>query len=191
MRLQPGLVMPGGIVPFGSGVIVPPVSSTAFSADASVTAISNGNLNTTSDVLQGREPGLTYRSGLRFPNITVPQGATITSAILTVEQFGSTGSVQPYIGATNTNNAPTLNSSIIIGTPLASPTVLTTTGNGSRNYNITGSVQAVINRAGWASGNSMMICAELVDNGSDLSYNQWRRHDTFTPALRPVLTISY
>lgn len=188
MRLQPGLVMPGGIIPASrrsSGIVV-------MNADASGFAITDGGF-VPGTMLQGREPGAQYRGYVRFSGVAVPKNATITSAILSVDQTGiSAGSVQPYIRIVAADNAPALNFASIFGATLeAAGSTNTTAGAGLKSYDLTAAVQALVNRAGWASGNSLMVCAELIPNGAATDYNQWRSWDYVTPASRPILTITY
>jgi len=167
-------------------VIVPPV--TAYASDASGTIINGTNLNS-GFLLGGREPGTNYRGYVRFSSIVAAQGATVTSAILTVNQPSQTGSLPP-VRILNLDTAPALVAADIAGAAFAAPSTPMTSGTGAKSYDVTAHVQAILNRAGWVSGNSMMICAsELAVTGAT-DFVQWRLFNDATPANRPVLTIT-
>jgi hypothetical protein len=119
-----------------------------------------------------------YYNGFRWTNVAVPQGATITSATVTLycaATNGGTTAQTIWWGEASDNAATFANSAG--GKPEGrTPTTATVTKSfsisnwGSIGYNtgdtitVTSIVQEIVNRAGWASGNALVIVAH--DNGS-------------------------
>ena len=140
-------------------------------------------------------------AAVRFTSVTVPNAATITSATLTVTGYStySTGSTISVIAACqnadnaaalaattgnfNTTNRPrtTANSG---GVNLAS-----VTAGATYTFNLTSSVQEVVNRAGWASGNAIVVL--LDNNGSSAS--EWQELEAYnhSPSAAAKLDIVY
>ena len=126
------------------------------------------NLNRTSL----RIGGVVGASGVRFTGLSIPQGATITSAYI---QFTSDNSTSNNSGAPTviirgeaSNNAPTFTTTSnditnrTVTTASASwaiPTWGTTsqTGTNQRTPDLSAVVQEITNRSGWASGNAMVF----------------------------------
>lgn len=100
--------------------------------------------------------GTGHFGAFRFQSITVPQGATISSANLTF--IKKTGSGFPVINiyGNNVNNSPAWGVANRVKniTKTVATTVLDVVSATSVN-NVTTIVQAIINRAGWVSGNAM------------------------------------
>jgi PKD repeat protein len=101
--------------------------------------------------------------GLRFLDIDIPQGATITSAYLgfTVDETGSattTASIRALdadSAAPFTTGAYSLSSRAATGQVNWTIPAWDTTGEYHQSPDISALVQAVVNRAGWAPGNAM------------------------------------
>lgn len=98
--------------------------------------------------------------GFRFTNITVPQGATVSSATLTLlanAVAGAGGAGKVYGWASD--NAPVFDNSGNRPTQVPKTTASTTIAaigtTGTKNITVTGIAQEYVNRAGWASGNAM------------------------------------
>ena len=102
--------------------------------------------------------------GVRFPNVTVPQGATINSATLTVDvpsaAFDTPNGVTWY-GELATNAAAfTTTASDITNRALTSATLVwsgSDIGAGDKALTVTSIVQEIVNQGGWASGNAMAL----------------------------------
>lgn len=108
---------------------------------------------------------------LRFVDIEVAQGATITSATLRLLSGGSgaTGSFGTLYGS-NTDDAPAWSESVypdtITKTVASTPFVVTATTFGSmQDFDVTDIVQEIVNRFGWQSGNAMAFAGDAT--GSD------------------------
>ena len=102
--------------------------------------------------------------GVRFPNVTVPQGATINSATLTVD-VPSTAVDTPagvtWYGELATNAAAfTTTASDITNRAPTSATLVwsgSDIGAGDKALTVTSIVQEIVNQGGWASGNAMAL----------------------------------
>ena len=102
--------------------------------------------------------------GVRFPNVTVPQGATINSATLTVD-VPSTSLDSPngvtWYGELATNAAAfTTTASDITNRARTSATLVwsgSNIGTGDHNLTVTSIAQEIVNQGGWASGNAMAL----------------------------------
>lgn len=107
--------------------------------------------------------------GLRFTSIDIPQGATISSAGLTVQarqELTSTGGdptaqiwgedVDNSTAWNSTSNGPANRTK----TTSASTLTPTTTTYSSYEIDVTSIVQDIVNRAGWASSNDMAFIGE-------------------------------
>lgn len=136
--------------------------------------------------------GATHRLGFRWPNVTVPNGATITSATLSL-YVTSTANDTPNgatVGMQAADNAATFTT----GTNDISGRTRTSTvawsgsniGDGWKTLDLTSQVQEVVNRSGWTSGNAMAaILAGVV--GSNLTVTAWDG----TPSQAAKLDIVY
>lgn len=107
------------------------------------------------------EVGDDAQAGLVFTNITVPQGTTITSATLTLNQIQNfEGGGSFFVYCEDSNNA--LAFSPFNGPSDRTPTtavstVIPSVDSGLVQVNITTAAQEVFNRAGWLSGNSLGV----------------------------------
>ena len=112
----------------------------------------------------------------RFPNITVPQGSTISSALFFVKNFGwNSGTVDGVIRwriedaddvATGTSNLYVMDDTIWNATLTTAYTDQALNGQDDLNVDITTTVQEVINRGGWSSGNAMRLQGRTVTANS-------------------------
>lgn len=133
--------------------------------------------------------------GIRYQNIGIPQGATITSAFLTmVSDNNESGAAQVRIFAEDVNSSAIFSSN---NNSLGSRTVTTASQNWNlgvwlqnKSYNspeFAQVIQEVIDRPGWLSGNNLSIIIKSV-NGSGrrkaTSYND-------DPTKAPKLFITY
>ncbi|MDH3637755.1 MAG: PilC/PilY family type IV pilus protein, partial [Gammaproteobacteria bacterium] len=144
------------------------------------------------DLEQSFDPQLV---GVRFQNVGVPQGVTITNAVIqfTADGNDSDDDADAVIAAEDADTAaPWGNSS---GTKLTDR-VLTTaavtwempefvTGDVYASADISSVVQEVVNRSGWCGGNNMAFVIDTVDDERDaVSYEQ-------APGSAPVLHIEW
>lgn len=133
-----------------------------------------------------------YYNGFRFTNVTVPQGATIQSALIDFyyaeAKSGTTASVIFY--GQDVDDATTFNVTTDHPegkTPATTATVahnytlsnFSTLGFGNETVDIASIIQEIVNRAGWVSGNDIVIVGH--DNGSsDDNYFGFSTYDRAT-----------
>jgi len=145
--------------------------------------------------------GDTYNAGIRFPSVTVPQGATITSATITLhaERFsGTITNVHAIQKGDDVDDAAAWSST-------SRPSQITPTTASGVDWDptawtsnaayvlpaITDIVQEIVSRAGWASGNAMRFA--ILDDGSSASAyaRGWEYGDGGGETYNPKLTIEY
>lgn len=130
---------------------------------------------TDTQVKMGKSDGSTsVNNFIRFVNITIPQGATISSATLSFSGIGeSYEPVNLQIGAYNgdTATAPTTAEEFISNQNTLTTAKINwdnipaqTWGEVMTTPDISSVVQEIVNRSGWTSGNNMMIW--IGDNAS-------------------------
>lgn len=135
--------------------------------------------------------------GLRFPNVTVPKGATITSATIGMYWVAGDGSsaIRADVYARAHDNAPVFDSTtrpsncskttgayVNTARP-GSPGAITLTGLASV-------IQAITDRAGWASGNAIALALIPRDaDYADIDTHQFYEYEQ--GSNRPTLTIEY
>ena len=131
--------------------------------------------------------------GLRFNNVTIPQGATINTATLQIYIHSTaTDNVQAdfYCEAADDAGTFTTGSGDISGRARTTAKVSVSANNvGTGWYSVTGmapAVQEVTDRGGWASGNDLVVIIDPVA-GTDLQFRTWD-HDT---SLAAKLDIDY
>lgn len=109
---------------------------------------------------------------LRFQAVDVPQGATITSATLTVEVTAIAGSpdtechgvdVDDLAQFADPGNLPS-NAALTTASTNFAPT-----GEGSEQIDVTAQMQAIVNRAAWVAGNDLgFLFRDNVATGSNI-----------------------
>lgn len=144
----------------------------------------------------GKQPFLTvYDAGFRFQSITVPQGSTINSATLTLNAFakvGTPGGSGTLYGANADNQAVWATSGPLpknVSKTTATASMPGAGATGSQVHTVTSIVQEVVNRVGWASGNSISFAAISSAGTGHLTY-----YTNFTGgshANEPSLSITY
>jgi hypothetical protein len=142
-----------------------------------------------------------YSTYVRFPNVTVPQGATITSAILSFTSSGSylndtcnlichandvDDAVAPIGDGVHSTNFNAL--SLTDGVEWSSVEHWTSAGTVYQAPEIKTIIQTVVNRDGWASGNALAVIVK--DNGSSTGAKRYARSKDANNGL-PTLTITY
>ena len=150
--------------PPGSGTVERRVAASSDDAEESAT----GSLSLTSTDLELVYDKSLQKVGLRFRDLAIPSGATITSAWV---QFGTDEKQSEATALTikgqAADNAPTFSSAAKVGTRSVtsasvawSPAawlVVGETGANQRTPDLTGVIQEVVGRAGWASGNAIAL----------------------------------
>lgn len=143
---------------------------------------------------------------MRFLNVTIPQGATITAATITGVSSDS-------------DSANTVNSKLR-GVDVDNAAISTTTGGGAGSFenppfttavvtwdaisawtngtsystpDISTIIQEIVNRSGWASGNAMVISWDDLDKRSTQSGTTIRRWESYnnSPGNAPLLEVTY
>ena len=147
--------------------------------------------------------GDTYSAGARFTSVTVPQGATITSATFTLtpqatynaganvikyhvsgEDADNSGVFTTSAGMLNATNRPRT-------TAECGPWTQTSiTVDVEQSVTVTSCVQEIIDRVGWTSGNAMSI---ILDTHTDTSDSEWQDYNAYDGSTikAPQLDITY
>ena len=150
-----------------------------------------------------RTGGTTSYVCVRFDNVLIPNGATIDSATVTTYQHENSSDY----------NSPADDTSVDIE-DADDPSAMTDTGFETRQSNGTGNaftwaqdnegylnndamtaitltsaLQAVVNRAGWSSGNA--VCVWFYHGGNGTRSNGFRPHAAQTTAYTPRLQVSF
>ena len=128
----------------------------------------NDYFNDAGYIYVGKTEGLAHSGALRFTNIPIPQGATIVSATLKFyfEYKGGTGDLRIRTKGINEDNTNDFHSD-----PMGRARTSQQTDNAGNitntrfDINVGSIVSAIVNRAGWVSGNAIGFV--LLDNGSD------------------------
>ncbi len=167
------------------------IDNTALSPQLTANLVNIGNVNGNSS----------STAGFRFTSATVPQGATITSATLTLYGYSSysTGSTISAIAAcedvdnssaftTSSGDFNTTNRPRTTATS-ASKDIKSVTAGVAYTWDISTSVQEVVDRAGWSSGNAISV---FVDNDGSAS-NEWQDFEAYdhNSTLAAKLDITY
>lgn len=140
-----------------------------------------------------------WYSGHRFSGVTIPQGTIINSAKVTFTSRGNwtmTSGITVVIRAENVNNSAnfTTTADIVNRVVTTANTSWSAPSSGTTNVSfdtadITSSVQEVINRAGWVSGNALMIIfKETVGTDSEANNVYYYENSTTQSA---IITIVY
>ena len=132
----------------------------------------NGDVNYTSSDLELIADGDPQTVGMRFINVAIPQGATITKAYIqfTCDEIGSSN-INPCnltIKGQDADNAPTFTTAhnSITNRPTTSASVLWQPSNWNyvnrqwtrqKTSDIASVIQEIVDRGGWQSGNSLVI----------------------------------
>lgn len=145
-----------------------------------------------------------YSGAVRFTGVTIANAATINSASFSM-RANSTYSASPNViqlivccqaadnaGALATSGSTDLDGATRPGTTADSSWVVTSVTGGTRySVDITTAVQEVVNRAGWASGNAIVV---LIDTHANTTLGEWQDFDAFntgSSANGPKLDIDY
>lgn len=135
-----------------------------------------------------------------FTNVTIPQGATINSAVFSIISTGSqAGTVNLRIAAQDTDSAATpadlteftskqnnLTSTVVDWSGVATAGW----GVGITSPNIGSVIQAIVNRSGWQSGNSILLWVGN-NNSSAWSNRTYITADYSGGEAKPSISIDY
>lgn len=148
---------------------------------------------TGTSLIVGLFSGLRYRSFVRFPGVTVPQGKTINSAILTLrsttaQPLGNATVIFNIYGNAADNPAAPTTAGTAEALALTTATLATTAGpvaaTTDYTFDVTGIIQEIVSRSGWASGNALILV--LKESGSSTDYfnpESWDNAGTNEPKL--------
>jgi hypothetical protein len=126
-----------------------------------------------------------YDTGIRFANVAVDPGITITKATLKVYQLQSLGESIIYAERT-TNAAAWSDYSNFAGRTATSAYTAMSTGFGWTTYDITTAVQEVLNIFGWISGNAMAFLLKATTPAQ----TAWSESVSTEGGRAAILTIS-
>ena len=131
----------------------------------------------------------------RFQNVTVAQGATISSAYLKPYQNSYTGRTLSVKGFDKDNvSAPTAGSDLAASnfTSAGITNFVTTTGNGQKTSpDIKDIIQEIVDRSGWSSGNSMMFALWIAVSSVSTNILNLRSYDYSSGSEACELVIEY
>jgi hypothetical protein len=125
------------------------------------------------------------RAGFRFQNVTIPQATVITEAIFSIYAASVSGGINGNLyGEAADNPAAFSSGSNITGRSITTATTLWATATfPSGQFNstdITSAIQEVLNRAGFASGNALVVLWRGRSGGSPVSQNGITTYDGMT-----------
>jgi hypothetical protein len=130
--------------------------------------------NTGTTAFLGNSGGDAIGAFFRIPNVTIPNGSTISAATMTVRARAttSTTTMATLVGPENADNPSTIVDSAdgvarTRATQAAWATPSFTSGLNYTTSDFSTGLQTVVNRAGFASGNAVLIFID--DNGSTSS----------------------
>ncbi|MEE8060684.1 MAG: DUF2341 domain-containing protein [Gemmatimonadales bacterium] len=150
----------------GSGTINRRVSA---SSDDAEERLSNGFVELTSgdlELIYDSDADEDQEVGMRFQNMTIPQGATITNAYIEFEtDFKQTGTTNLTFWGEAIDNAPTFggNSNITSRTKTGNSVAWSNVpawndvGEKHQTPDLSLIIQDIVNRSGWSSGNALVV----------------------------------
>lgn len=182
-----------GIIPTGGA---PQPTITEGSVESQISqSTDDGHTSGTSIVLNNQNiffQPVSQHAGMRFNNITIPQGSTISSATITWFVANSNNDIlDTTFYAEAADNSQTFSTyADMIGRPKTTANIYTNqdfngAGTKTLGINLNQLVQEVVSRPGWSSGNSLSILA-IHNTGTDVRI---RAFDSANPP--PKITINY
>ena len=141
----------------------------------------------------GNVSGVVYQSFYRFPNITIPKDATITDAYVLWTSYSTQSNItcKQHVSFNDSDDAvaPTDYASFAGKSRTLEQdwTVDKWTGGWTDGVSLTSSIQSMVNRAGWASGNAMMLIL-TDDSSSGNAFRRVRTFDNLPDSTRLVIT---
>jgi len=181
----------------GLGGMVRFTASVAASADDCTETITSSFATNSPNLLLGKGSTYAYNSGVRFLDVTVPQGATIIQAYISLyssaAQSGDTCRVRVY--GEDADDAITYSdvtdfNGRVATTAYGSWTISTWSDNTWYDTpSLVSVVQEIVDRESWASGNSMAFM--LMDSSSTTDALRIANAYDYLGGKPPVLTIVY
>ena len=170
-------------------------SQVISSSDDAEETVSGGSMDlTSSDLELGADAGVNQWVGMRFTNISIPRGASITNAYVEfeVDETGTTATSVTIRGQASDNALAFTSSTSNISSRARTAAQVawnnipawTTVNVKWQTPNISSIVQEIVNRPAWASGNSIVIIINGTGRRTAESYNG-------EPAAAPKLVIQY
>ena len=177
--------------PPGSGSIERRIATNTDDVEESAT----GSYGATSTDLELVFDHDNQKVGLRFPNLTIPAGATITNAWIqfTTDEKQSEATTLTITGQASDNAAaftsatkPSTRPRTTAATTWTPPAwnLVGEAGTAQRTPDLSTTLQEVINRPGWASGNALALIITGTGHRTATAYDG-------TPAKAPLLHIDY
>jgi len=179
-------------------------SMASIANDSGRNVVESSIISPTSTFNPGSQSGNNeYTAAARFTSVTIPQGRTISSATLSLrpnftwcpggitiryhvstEASDNAGALTSNSGDLNISNRP--RSSADAG-PWTQSCINTST---LETLNVTNIIQEIINRAGWVSGNAIVI---LIDTHADTTLGEWQAYESYdtNASEAPRLSITY
>jgi hypothetical protein len=167
-------------------------------ADDGYWTLSGNFLNSEPLIALGKSLSTSYYSFIRFPGVSVPQGATVDDAFIVLQSLSnaSSSSVNLQIRAIAADNAgaPSTFGQADGAARTSASVAWSSLPAWSSNTDYTSPsidsvVQEVVNRGGWASGNAIVIYVE--DNASSGGAFRYAKSYESGSATAPRLTIEY
>lgn len=173
------------------------VFSVGSSGDDANEVQSSGAVSTTLDgTTTGARLDGTNHAGFRFTNVTIANAATISSATLTFTQLNAYSFIGGNLAQTtfyghNADNPINFGVGTSDISARARTTASATGGPDDTSFSVTATsiVQEIVNRAGWASGNAMVMLA-IGTGTTDTKYIQPYMWDYFSGTYYAQLTIT-
>ena len=168
---------------------------TAGANDGALNGASSYNAGITAFNL-GQFAGVIGSLAARFTSVTIPKGAVITSALLSVYVTGTANNPISIIGkvADTADAAMPASYAAFNSAAKTAGTAYSKTWTANSGYNtvdITNEVQSLVNRSDWASGNAMVVY--LLDNGSvsgkTVSIDMFEGNAAHAPMIDIVYTV--
>lgn len=134
--------------------------------------ISNGAMDLSSSDLEITNDGTASQLvGMRFQNVTIPAGSVIQSAYVqfTVDEANTGGDVDAYIAMEDEDNSPLIantaanlstrnyTSASVLWDNIGDWGTVGASGTDQQTPDLTALLQEVVNRSGWANGNSVLV----------------------------------
>ena len=153
----------------------------------------NGGVdNETNDYVRLGASSGTRVDGVRFNGVTIPQGATITTATLRLERYDGSNGSTANISAETVDNSIAFNDN---NYNVSSRTNTENDGDGStpfishtfdtsatQDVDVTTLIQYIVNRAGWSAGNALNLILNST-NGIDSRFYSYDKSTTQAPLL--------
>lgn len=132
-----------------------------------------------SNVANGLSTPFSFYVGLRFVGVAVPQGATITSATLTLKKDAANSSAGTWgsIKGVASDNAPawTTTDPSVASKTTQSKTVI---DGATQNYDVAAIVSAIVGRSGWSSGNALAFAGDPTGSSAVMAWVDYSTSST-------------